>query len=284
MRSPSSSSSPEDPESDGYSFGDNPTAERRLRLLADVFASTSDSVLARLGGDVTGQVLDLGCGPGLTTWLLARHFPRATVLGLDNSAALLASAGLGGGERRGGREQLGFLEHDVTCMPLPRSPAAVIYARFLLAHLAEPAALVRAWAGELAVGGALVLEEVEWIRTTDEVFAEYLELMAGVLRARQTELYVGPMMGQLGPPAGCTTSYSNVAVLEPTKGQAAGMFSLNFATVRHDRAVGRRRTEADLDVLGDALEARCDDERIGSITWGMRQVVVRRVEPRRDMA
>jgi trans-aconitate 2-methyltransferase len=116
MRSPSPNSSSEDPESDGYSFGDNPTAERRLRLLADVFESTSASVVARLGGDVTGQVLDLGCGPGLTTRLLARHFPRATVLGLDNSAAFVASAGLGGGER------LGFLEHDVTGMPLPGSP------------------------------------------------------------------------------------------------------------------------------------------------------------------
>jgi SAM-dependent methyltransferase len=243
-----------------------------------VFESTSASVVARLGGDVTGQVLDLGCGPGLTTRLLARHFPRATVLGLDNSAAFVASAGLGGGER------LGFLEHDVTGMPLPGSPAAVIYARFLLAHLAEPGALVRTWAGELAVGGALVLEEVEWIRTTDEVFAEYLDLMAGVLRARQTELYVGPMMGQLEPPAGCTTSHSNVAILEPTRAQAAGMFSLNFATVRHDSAVGRRRTGAELDALGDALEARCDDQRIGSITWGMRQVVVRRLEPPRGIA
>jgi len=41
----------------------------------------------------------------------------------------------------------------------------VIYARFLLAHLPEPGVLAHAWAGELAPGGLLILEEVEWIRT-----------------------------------------------------------------------------------------------------------------------
>jgi ubiquinone/menaquinone biosynthesis C-methylase UbiE len=129
--------------------------------------------------------------------MLAGRFPGASVLGLDSSAAFLATAGCGGDER------LEFVQHDVTTMPFPGAPAAVIYARFLLAHLTEPQTLIAAWAGELAHGGGLVLEEVEWIHTTDEVFSEYLDLMAGVLRARHTELYIGPMLGRCEVPA-CT--------------------------------------------------------------------------------
>lgn len=217
-------------------------------------------------------MLDLGCGPGLTTRMLAGRFPGASVLGLDSSAAFLATAGCGGDER------LEFVQHDVTTMPFPGAPAAVIYARFLLAHLTEPQTLIAAWAGELAHGGGLVLEEVEWIHTTDEVFSEYLDLMAGVLRARHTELYIGPMLGRCEVPA-CTTTHNDVAVLEPTTAQAAGMFSLNFATVRYDPSVVGKYTEAKLNSLGEALEARQNDQTIGSISWGMRQLVIERRRP-----
>jgi trans-aconitate 2-methyltransferase len=168
------------------------------------------------------------------------------------------------------------LEHDVTATPLPRAPAAVIYARFLLAHLPGPAALVEAWMGELAPGGVLVLEDVESIMTTDPIFAEYLELMAGVLRTRHAELYVGPLIRQLDVPEGYGVSYNDVVRLSPTSGQAAALFSLNLATLRHDTAVAARLSTAEVESLGHALEDRTHDERVGSITWGMRQVVVRR--------
>jgi len=161
----------------------------------------------------------------------------------------------------------------------PVPPAAVIYARFLLAHLPEPATLVPAWAGELAPGGVLVVEEVEWIETADPVLAEYLELMAGALRARDTELYVGPLIGRLEAPAGCATVHNGVARLEPTTSQAAALFSLNLVTLRSDTAVAARRTEAELDSLADALEARRGDRHFGSITWGMRQRILTRSEP-----
>jgi hypothetical protein len=151
----------------------------------------------------------------------------------------------------------------------------VIYVRFLLAHLPDPAELVEAWTGDLLPGGRLVLEEVEWIRTADAVFTEYLDLMASVLRARQTELYVGSVLGQLQP-SECEVDHNKVARLDPTTADAAGLFSLNLTTVRLDPAVTGRRSEAELDSLAGALAGRLDDGRTGSISWGMRQVVLRR--------
>ena len=55
-----------------------------IALCADRFAAA---------GDTVRRVVDLGCGPGVGTALLAERFPSATVVAVDGSAAMLARAG-----------------------------------------------------------------------------------------------------------------------------------------------------------------------------------------------
>jgi trans-aconitate 2-methyltransferase len=47
---------------------------------------------ALIRGDAKMRVLDLGCGPGNITRLLAERFPDADIIGIDSSAAMLAKA------------------------------------------------------------------------------------------------------------------------------------------------------------------------------------------------
>lgn len=49
-------------------------------------------LLAEVRLDAPGRVIDMGCGPGNSTELLAERFPRAEVIGLDNSPNMLAKA------------------------------------------------------------------------------------------------------------------------------------------------------------------------------------------------
>jgi trans-aconitate 2-methyltransferase len=49
-------------------------------------------LVARVGADRPGLVVDLGCGDGSLTALLARRWPEATVVGVDSSADMLAEA------------------------------------------------------------------------------------------------------------------------------------------------------------------------------------------------
>jgi trans-aconitate 2-methyltransferase len=70
----------------GYAFGDSAPAARRLGLLADVFEPPSRAFLAeftRVAGDQVDLAVDLGCGPGHSTRLVASVVGARRTLGLD---------------------------------------------------------------------------------------------------------------------------------------------------------------------------------------------------------
>ena len=110
------------------------------------FSSGDQAVLGRIEallgdrgqGDGEGlSFVDLGCGPGNITFLLARRWPEASVLGLDGSDAMLAIA-----ERRrradpAGPRQLRFL---LRRLPSPQleGPCSAVISNSLLHHLHDP--------------------------------------------------------------------------------------------------------------------------------------------------
>jgi trans-aconitate 2-methyltransferase len=49
-------------------------------------------LLARVGAELPGYVVDMGCGPGNLTALLAERWPLATVCGVDNSPQMIEAA------------------------------------------------------------------------------------------------------------------------------------------------------------------------------------------------
>jgi trans-aconitate 2-methyltransferase len=49
-------------------------------------------LLARVGAELPGYVVDMGCGPGNLTALLAERWPAATVCGVDSSPEMIAAA------------------------------------------------------------------------------------------------------------------------------------------------------------------------------------------------
>jgi len=49
-------------------------------------------LIARVDAQAPGRVVDLGCGPGNLTALLAQRWPQAAVVGLDRSSAMIEAA------------------------------------------------------------------------------------------------------------------------------------------------------------------------------------------------
>ena len=239
-------------------------------MLASVFGPTSRSLLGDLPSGRRRVVLDLGCGPGHTTAMLAATFVEAEVIGIDASDAFVAEATAAATARC--RYQVA----DVTAMPLPGAPADLIYARFLVVHLPNPKAAMARWAGQLAPGGLLVVEEPERIDTDDPDFRRYLELASVVVGARGGDLYAGRLLADAPVPPSTDIVLRRCTPLDVPAGRAATIFSLNLATWAHDPSVAAVAGADETADLADRLERRTSDRSTGVIGWWMRQLVLQR--------
>jgi trans-aconitate 2-methyltransferase len=254
----------------GYAFGDSAPAARRLGLLADVFEPPSRELLERFAGVPLDLAVDLGCGPGHTTRLVASVTGARRTLGLDQSEAFVALAAAGA--------PLGvsFAVHDVTVVPFPAGPAGLVYGRFLLSHLPDPAAALAAWATQLAPGGLLLVEEVERIHTAQPALRRYLDTAAALLAARGHTLEIGAALHRLPDPPGVDRRLDRVAPLAPPAALAAELFAQNLAVWRGDAAGSGVASEAALDRLAAGLAAVVAGTAQGTIAWELRQLAFRR--------
>ena len=253
-----------------YLFGDDERALRRLDLLARVFHDSTRELLerqlARRPLRRGAVVVDLGCGPGRTTRLLADVCGQR-VSGLDDSPPLLWEA------RRLGPDRVRFRRHDVAAGRLPGEPADLIFARLLLSHLPQPEKRVATWGESLRPGASLIVEEVEAIETRHAVFVRYLELVATALSGQGGELYVGPRLAALPIPEGLHPGPSEVAELSVPDSSAAAMFRLNLPSIAATESVSRS-----IDATGIAgLQAALDElaytsSETSSITWKLRRI------------
>jgi trans-aconitate 2-methyltransferase len=99
------------------------------------------------------RILDLGCGPGNSTALLTKKFPRAAVRGLDTSEDMLARA-------RQRLPRVVFEKVDVADIAAWRSggPLDLIFANAVLQWVPRHIELMAALVGELARGGCLAVQ------------------------------------------------------------------------------------------------------------------------------
>jgi trans-aconitate 2-methyltransferase len=251
--------------SGAYAFGDGAEAGERLAVVHRVFAPLTDGILDLATTDAPRAAMDLGCGPGHTTALLADRWPDAVLTAVESSPAFAAAA-----RRRVPRVTV--IEGDVTDPGVVAGHRAdLVYARCLLAHLADVGAAVATWRRWVAPGGRLVLEEPERIDTDDDVFRRYLRATTAVVAARGATMLAGTLLHATTDCAAGVLIDRGVWYPVGT-GDAATMFRLNLATIRHDPAAGLDSAEAD--ELAAALAARGRDTTIGTIAWQVRQVVL----------
>jgi SAM-dependent methyltransferase len=104
------------------------------------------------------RIADFGCGVGAVTRMLAEMVgPSGTVLGIDVNAAQLMQARDYCG--RAGCDNVSFVKADACATRLPRESFDMVYCRFLLLHLPDPAACLREMRALLKPAGMLVVED-----------------------------------------------------------------------------------------------------------------------------
>jgi trans-aconitate 2-methyltransferase len=125
----------------------NPSLYRRFE---DERTRPARELLARVPLAQAARVTDLGCGPGNSTELLVERFHGATVVGTDNSPAMLESA----------RQRLPgvrFDESDIATWQ-PTEPQDLVYANASLQWVPDHAALFPRLFSFLAPGGVLAVQ------------------------------------------------------------------------------------------------------------------------------
>ena len=151
-------------------------SEERTRPAADL--------LARVPLDDAAHVVDLGCGPGNSTALLAARFPKADIVGVDSAPDMLAQA-------RRSLPGLRFVAADLRDVH-PESPPDLIFANAVLQWLPDHASLLPRLVRQLRPGGCLA------VQVPDNLDEPSHRLMREVAAG-------GPWAGSIGDPAAART-------------------------------------------------------------------------------
>jgi len=247
----------------GYAFGEGDDAAERLGLLHQVFEPTSRRFLEGAAPREPDLAVDLGCGPGHTTRLLAETVAAHHTVGIDASEDFIG---------RARQQRVPGVEFRVADLLVEDPPVAdVVYARYLLAHLPEPEEQAARWRSRLRAGGRLLLEENGTIEATDPVLARYEELVSTMIAEDGGDLYVGRRLADLAPRDGGSVRRDH---LQPPIGQVARLFGRNLRTWG-PRAVGSGLADVDtVDRLARDLQDMEGREDIGPARWELVQVVL----------
>ena len=251
-----------------YQFADTDLAASRLNYLAKVYAPTTREFIRRA---VTGQpsiAVDLGCGLGHTTHLLAEVTGCHCAYGLDSSEYFIAQA------EKTRTDRVVFTLHDVTDPDFPTPPAELLFCRYLLTHLKNPASLVERWASPMAPDGRILIQEVESIQTEEETFLEYLAIVEAMLRSKSQELYVGPVLDSMGDVPNLARIDSALSTFPVEAATAAKLFHMNIQVWKQQPFVTGKYSAEQLGRLESNLHAVSLAQRdMPDVIWSHRQLV-----------
>ncbi len=228
----------------------------------------TDATLGRLS-----LAVDLGCGPGRSTRLLADILRPSRTVGLDSSEHYVALAS------ESATDAVWFRLHDVTALPLPVGPVDLVFCRLLLSHLGRPRDAITGWATQLSANGRIAIEETESIDTSNSVLTTYIDILDTTMQAQGQQLFIGPEIDRIGDELGLSPLMNRVFRLKVPASKAAAMNYLNIQTWRRNSFVTENYDASVIDGLEADLKSLADDTNDGDyVEWGMRQLLLQRTD------
>lgn len=272
--------------SDRYAIRGGIEGRERLRLLSRVMHPTTSALFDRLSVGPGQTCLDVGCGGGDVTLELARRVgPSGRVVGVDLDDTKLQLAQREADDA--GVPNVAYRELDIRAQNAPTDPAwtafHVVYARFLLSHLADPARAVGAFGRHLRPGGWVVVEDIDFSGSftwpESAAHRRYHELYCAVVRNRGGNPNLGPQLPILLAEAGFESVEINVVQPAATQGEVKLLDPLTLENIAdavwQDGLASREEVD---ELVGKLYEFAANPRTVAGAprivqAWGRRPVI-----------
>ncbi len=249
----------------------------RLRVLARVMWPESRLVLEPLVG-VNARCLDVGCGGGDVTRELARIARDGYAVGVDIDETKLALAHAEASEA--GVHNVEFRNENVLEPVSTDERFDVVYARFVLSHLADAAGALQHLVARLSLGGFLVVEDIDssghyWYPASD-AFEQFVDLYDAIVLARGADPYIGPKLPGMLRDAGLVEVGVRTAQPTALRGDVKALAPITFEAIADTIAAQDLASPDELARIAEELWDYASDERtVSSIprvvqTWARR--------------
>jgi len=146
------------PRTGEYALASGAAAVERLFVLHSIYSPAGRRLLLQAGLKPGMHVADFGCGVGAVTRMIGEMVgPTGSVTGVDVSAEQTQQASVIC--KQASLRNVKFHTADACATGLPRHSFDLVYCRFLLLHLPDPAGCLREMHDLLKPGGILVVED-----------------------------------------------------------------------------------------------------------------------------
>jgi ubiquinone/menaquinone biosynthesis C-methylase UbiE len=230
-------------------------AADRLRLLTHVMWPTTRALLHRFKVRPGMSCLDAGCGIGAVTLELKRLVaPDGRALGIDLDEGCLTVA-----RHEAGRLGLAAEFRTVSVTDLQESSAHdLVYARFLLSHLADPAHALAKLVAAARPGSLVAVEDVEFAGHFSfpacPAFDRYVSLYQQAVRGRGADPNIGPRLPELLLDGGLQQVRTKVVQPVFRTGQGKRLAQVTMAHIRESVIAAGLATHAQVDAIVAGLD------------------------------
>jgi len=247
-------------------------------VLARVLSPSTGSLLDRLDLRAGMTCLDAGCGGGDVTVELARRVgPGGKVVGVDVDEHAVALARQEASAA--GIDNIAFRAGDIRSHEYDAA-FDLVYARFLLTHLGDPAAAVATLVAHLRPGGVLAVEDIDFSGAytwpPSESHRRYLELYCAVVRKRGGDPDIGKRLPLLLADGGLEGVEMHIVQPMGTTGEMKLLDPITMDSIAESAIRDGLASPGEVEAVGRALYRAAEDPGIIAglprivQTWGRR--------------
>ena len=248
-----------------YILATGEKAVSRLDLLERIFGPATRHLLSATGLRPGMRVAEIGCGVGHTArWVSTEVGPGGSVAGVDSSSEQLRIAEKSAAEAS--TTNLSFREGNAYETGLPRDSFDLVYSRFLLCHLADPAKALAEMSSLLKRGGVLVCEDHDdggiFTEPATHAYKRLVEISAAVNRSHGLDSHIGLKLPRLFREAGYSRPEINVNQIARLRGEEKRFWELTVREAAPAILAAHASTSGELAAMGEEMCRIANDDSI----------------------